>query len=243
MMKISTLFIPLVAILFITNTVQWGNDEDENLDEASADVVASVNQRVYFTCSNGGSKIISVKWKNSDGFSLADMKDNKTNIPRSDKYELEVTDKNSTLIIKKVDIKSQGCYTCEITGDNGAETSCKKCLYVNTHVLYVWGGTESSSMLTCFVGSKDRKAPSWRVRGIVTTGSLPYGLPVGYNRGVDGYSYSMITINNVTDAVRIPYCRYWLNHTHAREYPVDFSKHPQGIENELTNFKVVYGRW
>ncbi|AYP74279.1 hypothetical protein [Fowlpox virus] len=242
-MKTSYILVVMVAILLITRTMQWGYDEDEKVDETTADVKASVDERASLICTSNGKPITSVTWKNTDGFSLAEMKDNKTNIPRRDKYELKTTSNYSEFTIKSIEVKNQGCYTCEIVGEDGSETTCKKCLYVNTHVSYVWYNVENSSVITCFVGSKQHKQPSWRVSGIVITGSTPYSMPKGYTRGTDDYGYSMITITNTTDSVEKPYCRYWLNDTHSREYPVDFKKDLQDTEHILTNFKVVYGRW
>ncbi|QRI42749.1 Ig-like domain putative IFN-gamma binding protein [Cheloniid poxvirus 1] len=243
-MNIVNLFTVLIGIMLFTGSIQWYNEKE--VEEGKADVNATVDQEVSLTCLFPSAKnIVShMTWKNSDGFSLAEMKDNKTNIPRSDKYELETTSNYSQFIIKSVEIKNQGCYTCKIKDDEDQSHKCEKCLYVTTQVLYIWEEINNKTKVTCLIGSKNSKAPSFRVIGIVTTGSPSSGgLPKGFNRDSEGYYYNSIVISNSTDAVKTPYCRYWINDTHAREYKIELGKDPKNVENELTDFKVVYGRW
>ncbi|QGM48658.1 MPPV-034 Ig-like domain putative IFN-gamma binding protein [Magpiepox virus 2] len=242
-MKIANLFTVLIGIMLFTGSIQWYNEKE--VKEDTADVNATVDQEVSLTCLFPSAKnIVSHMWKDSDGFSLASVANNSTTINRRDKYALSYTGNSSTLTIKKVEVKNQNCYTCEAKDDEDQSHTCKKCLYVTTQVLYVWEEINNKTKVTCLIGSKKSKVPSFRVTGIVTTGS-PYssGLPKGFNRNSDGYYYNTIVISNSTDAVKTPYCRYWINDTHAREYKIKLGKDPQNVENELTDFKVVYGRW
>uniref|UniRef100_A0AAT9UQ95 Ig-like domain-containing protein n=1 Tax=Apapanepox virus TaxID=3049969 RepID=A0AAT9UQ95_9POXV len=242
-MKIANLFTVLIGILLFTGSIQWYDEKE--VKEDTADVNATVDQEVSLTCLFPSAKnIVSHMWKNSAGFSLASVANNSTNINRHDKYALSYTGNSSTLTMKKVEVKNQGCYTCEAKDDENQSHTCEKCLYVTTQVLYVWEEINNKTKVTCLVGSKNSKAPSFRVTGIVTTGSPSSGgLPRGFNRDSDGYYYNSIVISNSTDAVKTPYCRYWINDTHAREYKIELGKDPQNVENELTDFKVVYGRW
>ncbi|QRM15308.1 Ig-like domain putative IFN-gamma binding protein [Mudlarkpox virus] len=242
-MNIVNLFTVLIGIMLFTGSIQWYNEKE--VEEGKADVNATVDQEVSLTCLFPSAKnIVSHMWKNSAGFSLASVDNNSNTINRRDKYALSYTGNSSTLTIKKVEVKNQGCYTCEAKDDEDQSHKCEKCLYVTTQVLYIWEEINNKTKVTCLIGSKNSKAPSFRVIGIVTTGSPSSGsMPKGYTRGTDGYEYSTITIANSTDSVETPYCRYWLNDTHAREYPVNFKKDLQNTEHVLTNFKVVYGRW
>ncbi|AYO90128.1 hypothetical protein FPV016 [Fowlpox virus] len=163
--------------------------------------------------------------------------------PYKDMYEVTVSGSTSTFTVKKPYPQSL-CFTCVLRTASGKEETYQRCTEIQKEdITYVVEKHRNETTITCFVGSKHGD-PRWRVTGIVTGGVMSYEIPRGFTQNVEYYRYTSIKVNeSVVGHVETPYCRYWINNTHAREFPVHYVGKEQGKEYIVTEYKDVYGRW
>nr|WCB86847.1 CPPV036 Ig-like domain protein [Cooks petrelpox virus] len=198
-----------------------------------------------------GEGISRANWRGSDGIMVAQEQVGVNGLnafnyvpgPYKDMYEVTVSGDTSTFTVKKAGPQSL-CFTCVLLTASGKEETYQRCIEIKTEgITYVLEKHENETKITCFVGSKHGN-PRWRVTGIVTGGVMSYERPQGFTQNVADYRYTSIKVNeSVIGHVETPYCRYWLNDTHAREFPVRYVGKESGKEYLVTEYKDVYGRW
>ncbi|QRI43039.1 Ig-like domain protein [Cheloniid poxvirus 1] len=201
----------------------------------------------FDTC--GNESISSIVWKDTNYpynslIGTVRSKDNVyIDISKEDDYSIVGYDGmlRSTLIIYKAHINNGQCYEAVATMGNFTQ-KCDYCLLVADQAFFKWYTTRNNeTIIICYAASYVTPIILWKVNGVTFT-----GVKVDASVFIEGdicrkCGASRITIrnNHSKHTVKKPSCINWTGQNYAREYPIDYEKHPKNKINKLEHYRVL----